>query len=140
MTNLCCNNCQTLQKAKVAKILIPSTFPHYSELSSSYLLIIEKCKKCSQKKIFSLGLFHTGYFIEFGFIKNKLFSKIENNIIEFRDNLPSLINKETTDKKGFYLNYNEFGKVKRCYSNLSSINLGLDSNWDREYAKLSTVI
>ncbi len=30
----------------------------------------------------------------------------------------------------FYLNYNEYGVIKRCYSNLSNMKLGTDQNLD----------
>ncbi len=37
----------------------------------------------------------------------------------------------------FYLNYNEFGKKKRCYSNLSTLKMGLFDNESRLLASTS---
>ena len=45
------------------------------------------------------------------------FEKIKNKIIYEK----KIIN----NKGGFYLNYNEYGRKKRCYSNLSALKIGL---------------
>lgn len=54
----------------------------------------------------------------------RLFNKLKNSI---------LFEKETEGFKlkvfsKFYLNYNEFGVKKKCYSNLSSLKIGLFEN------------
>jgi len=128
MTNLVCNNCQTTQKARICETLVPSDLPHSSELSRFFLLIIDKCKKCFQKKIFSVGLTYLGSYIEFDFLKTKQFKVVENRIIQEVATLPSI--KKKSNKDGFYLLYLEYGQMKPCYSNLSSLKLGLDKNWD----------
>ena len=51
----------------------------------------------------------------------KLFEKLKNKII-YEKRIPSL----STKRYGtFYLNYNEYGIKKRCYSNFSSLKLGI---------------
>lgn len=54
----------------------------------------------------------------------KLFNKLKNSIL-FEKQLDNLYFK-TYSK--FYLNYNEFGVKKKCYSNLSSLKMGLFEN------------
>lgn len=54
------------------------------------------------------------------------FQKLKNDILyEIRH-----IN--YTDCGKFYLNYNEYGVIKRCYSNLSNLRLGLSENVDKK--------
>lgn len=54
----------------------------------------------------------------------KLFSKIQDLIIFEKDKHFNT----TKSKSRFYLYYNEYGKKKKCYSNLSSMKLGLLEN------------
>lgn len=54
----------------------------------------------------------------------KLFNKLKNSIL-FEKN-PEGARLKVYSK--FYLNYNEFGVKKRCYSNLSSLKIGLFEN------------
>ncbi len=55
----------------------------------------------------------------------KFFEKYSKDIVKeiFIYDLPVI---KTNSK--FYLNYNEYGKKKRCYSNLSSMKIGLFEN------------
>ncbi len=48
----------------------------------------------------------------------KMFEKLQSKIITSK-NMPVFKNIGR-----FYLNYNEYGKVKKCYSNLSSLKMG----------------
>lgn len=58
------------------------------------------------------------------------FSKLKNQILyEIR---PIQYNNKNLGK--FYLNYNEFGVKKRCYSNLSALKIGLKEN---KYLKIN---
>lgn len=50
----------------------------------------------------------------------ELFQKLKNKILYEETN-------STTDRNGkFYLYYNEYGKKKKCYSNLKNLKLGLE--------------
>ena len=52
------------------------------------------------------------------------FSKLKNNVLyEIK---PAKYNPLNVGK--FYLNYNEFGVKKRCYSNLKALKIGLSEN------------
>lgn len=54
----------------------------------------------------------------------KFFQKIQDKILyESR-----IINYSKYNRAKFYLNYNEFGVKKRCYSNLSKLKIGLLEN------------
>ena len=134
MTKIYCNNCNVNQKANVVEIPIPETY-YTPELQAFYLLIIDKCIKCGNKKILPIGLSYLGNFIEYEYLKPKFYEKFEKNILRKLDGLPVI--DRTADKKGFYLLYSENGNVKRCYSNLSTLKLGIDSNWDKEHASAS---
>lgn len=50
--------------------------------------------------------------------------KIRKEIIKEKNTEKVISNKYSN----FYLYYNEFGKIKKCYSNLSSLKLGLFEN------------
>lgn len=54
----------------------------------------------------------------------KLFEKLRNSILFEKQ--PEGRNFKTYS--GFYLNYNEYGVKKKCYSNLSSLKIGLFEN------------
>ena len=56
----------------------------------------------------------------------KLFEKLKSKILFEEKNLFSKIKAYSN----FYLNYNEFGVKKRCYSNLSTLKIGLFENKD----------
>lgn len=54
----------------------------------------------------------------------KLFQKLKNSILF--EKKPEGV--RLTSYSNFYLNYNEFGVKKKCYSNLSSLKIGLFEN------------
>lgn len=54
----------------------------------------------------------------------KLFNKLKNLILY--ENQPDFKNIKAYSK--FYLNYNEYGVKKKCYSNLRSLKIGLFEN------------
>lgn len=54
----------------------------------------------------------------------KLFNKLKNSILFEKKDEKSRVKVYSK----FYLNYNEFGVKKRCYSNLSSLKIGLFEN------------
>ena len=56
----------------------------------------------------------------------KFFQKLKSQFIyEIRS-----YNYSSNSSSDFYLNYNEYGVKKRCYSNLSSLKIGLTENKD----------
>lgn len=61
----------------------------------------------------------------------KLFEKLKDSILF--EKKPEGVRLKAYSK--FYLNYNEFGVKKRCYSNLSTLKIGLFENKDFEYTK-----
>lgn len=61
--------------------------------------------------------------------------KINSKAVKFFENLKKFILYEKIPQEAprfgqgkFYLNYNEFGVLKRCYSNLSTLKIGLCEN------------
>jgi len=131
MTKIYCNHCHTNQKADVIEIKIPEMY-YNPELMAFYLLIIPACANCGSRKILPVGLTYLGNFVEYEYLKLRFCEKLARNIIRKLDGLPII--QHAKDKKGFYLLYSERGVVKRCYSNLSTLKLGIDPNWDRNYA------
>ena len=75
--------------------------------------------------------------------KHKLFTGYEadrvfENIHENQKSvLYEVLKNSANHKSGFYLNYTEYGTIKRCYSNLSTLKLGrIKNNFeDFEYMK-----
>lgn len=53
----------------------------------------------------------------------KLLQKIKSQIIDEKISIPRF-----AYSSNFYLNYNEFGVKRKCYSNLSTLKLGLFEN------------
>ncbi len=56
----------------------------------------------------------------------KLFEKLKTSILFEKNPISSSLNYHSN----FYLNYNEFGVKKKCYSNLSTLKMGLFENKD----------
>lgn len=54
----------------------------------------------------------------------KLFEKLKTSILFEREKCSSMLKVHSK----FYLNYNEFGVKKKCYSNLSTLKMGLFEN------------
>ncbi len=139
MTTLMCNNCGTSQKAKVFEAYPPFELLINPEYSRFFLLVIEKCKKCSQKKIVRVVLTYAGSYEVFGFLKKKYFAGVLADVFaELEDGLPEV--EKIQYKKGFYLLYSEHGIEKRCYSNLSSMKLGIDKNLGVNYGKSAKIL
>lgn len=98
----------------------------------SYILkelnYLEECPVCGHTVVQLTRLSRT-FQVNTYRIKNKkariFFEKYKKDILsEKKDFEPSF----TGSKSKFYLNYNEYGKKKKCYSNLSSMKLGLFEN------------
>ena len=72
-----------------------------------------------EEKMLVRGVEQIRYVRRQGKEADKLFDKLEKDI------LGQIIEQKNVQyKKGFYLNCNEYGKTKKCYSNLSSLKLG----------------
>lgn len=61
----------------------------------------------------------------------KLFGKLKTSILFERNS----INRSLNYHSNFYLGYNEFGVKKKCYSNLSSLKMGLFENKELNQAQ-----
>ena len=64
----------------------------------------------------------------------KLFNKLRSLIL-FKGKTSSKIYSHGST---FYLNYNEYGKKKKCYSNLSSLKIGKFDNFDFPNKKMTS--
>lgn len=102
----------------VSKILKNAFCPHCGK----NIIIIEE-------KMLRNGVEQIRYVRRQGKEADKLFDKLEKDIL-----CQIIEQKNVQYKKGFYLNCNEYGKIKKCYSNLSSLKLGL---FDSELTILS---
>lgn len=61
--------------------------------------------------------------------------KINNEAYKFYDKIEPYIIRQVKNVNNvvigkFYLNYSEYGKKKRCYSNLTTLKMGLFDNFD----------
>lgn len=86
---------------------------------------LEKCPICGHT-VLQLSKVDLQNKISVYRIKNKkartFLEKYTKDIIKEEENFS---NKYIRYRGKFYLNYNEYGKIKRCYSNLSTMKLGL---------------
>lgn len=90
---------------------------------------LEECPICGHT-VLQLTKVNLNRKIEVYRIKNKkartFLEKYSKDIIK-ETNISANIYYKNRGK--FYLNYNEYGKVKKCYSNLSGMKLGLFDNF-----------
>ena len=117
--------CGTLQKAKILQVPVSEeSLLFRKDFQKFYIAYVEKCinKKCPGK-IIKLGLTYDKELIEFKAKRKylKLYKRIANEELDCIK-INSL--KNSFDSR-FYLYYNEYGEIKRCYSNLSSLKLGM---------------
>ena len=86
-----------------------------------------KLKK-DDKKTKAFGSFKPEHRIFTGKEADDIFEKI----FEVRKSvLYEIIKNSPSNKSGFYLNYSEYGIIKKCYSNLSTLRLGrIKSNFE----------
>lgn len=99
------------------------------------LSVLDNCHVCNH---FVVELFRVDYLHNVTRVRKtnlqarKFFDKLKTSIMYEYPNCSKLFASHGT----FYLNYNEFGKTKRCYSNLSTLKMGLfDNNYN--YCALS---
>lgn len=110
----CCNG----QRRCKAYALAPS-----SNLQSC-IMLVGRCSKCGKLLVGIEKIDYSG--------KKTLICKTRRDAyLLYEKNIHNIIY-EIVDisigKFGFYLNYSEYGKVKKCYSNLSTLKLGKFSN------------
>lgn len=132
---LVCNNCDTAQSAEVFECCIPFDKLGRSDVCTFFILRIEKCSKCGEKKIQPVYLAHSGQYVREDFLKQKFFERAERGIVRKLEALPRV--EKSSEQGRFYLRYIEYGIIKKCFSNLSTLKLGLFENkdLDLEYAK-----
>ncbi|MEA3272437.1 MAG: hypothetical protein U9P90_02110 [Patescibacteria group bacterium] len=116
--------CGKIQQAKFLQIPIPEDILFFrNDFLSFYVAYIDNCinPKCQGKAI-KFGVTYEKEIIEY---KTKikylnLYKRIGKPIdcIEIDS-----FSKNSADRR-FYLLYNEYGEIKRCYSNLSTLKLG----------------
>lgn len=89
-------------------------------LKNAYCPVCGKNIVVIEKKLFVGGIEQIRFVRRQGKEADKLFDKLEKDIL-----CQIVEYKNAQYKKGFYLHYNEYGKIKKCYSNLSTLKLGL---------------
>lgn len=89
---------------------------HYT-LITNFQFIKEGVDK--QKRAF--GCFTPVHKVFAGKDADRMFEKIYE---QQKAVLYEVLKNQSNEKSGFYLNYSEYGVIKRCYSNLSSLKLG----------------
>ena len=114
--------CSKLHECKTFKL---QTDTNYKDKQVDYL---ENCPVCNHT-VLQLTKIDNKNNISVYRITNqkarKFFEKYKNIMTEEIKNSKNIFYKNCGK---FYLNYNEYGKKKKCYSNLSSMKLGLFEN------------
>lgn len=114
--------CSKLHECKTFKL---QTDTNYKDKQVDYL---ENCPVCNHT-VLQLTKIDNKNNISVYRITNqkarKFFEKYKNIMTEEIKNTKNIFYKNCGK---FYLNYNEYGKKKKCYSNLSSMKLGLFEN------------
>lgn len=93
----------------------------------THMHILESCPVCGHKvlNVVRVDAFNSvSSFRKINSKAQKLFEKLKNSIL-YEENKHKF---SVISGSNFYLNYNEYGKKKKCYSNLSSLKLGLFDN------------
>lgn len=96
-------------------------------LITNYKFIKEGEKKVKQtdKKPRAFGIFEPVFKLFTGKKADKVFEDIFE---KQKAVIYEVLKNSANHKSGFYLNYTEYGSVKRCYSNLSTLKLGRIKN------------
>lgn len=115
MARLVC--CGVGQKAEIVKIS-----PTKQNISHEFILHLKKCVKCEKQ---SLEIIRIGLYGE----KINPVRLKTANISDFLSDIhilwkPKTLNLVPKYLPRFLLNYNEYGVIKKCNSNLSSLTLG----------------
>lgn len=114
----CCNQRRICNAYKLENL---------SGLVFNYAYYLEACPVCSHSILLIRRFFFDGSVSEVRKINEKarkLFAKIQPSIICKYTQSPSL------GASSYFLRYNEFGVIKKCYSNLSTLQIGLFENLD----------
>ena len=119
--------CGALRKCKTYKIKLSDNLI-FCELD-----FLEKCPSCEHTVLKLTKVKNNGESSTY-ILKNKkakaFFEKIKPEIICESVEVNNIF---TTPKSKLYLNYNEYGKKKKCFSNLSTMKLGLFENTNNFY-------
>lgn len=117
-------HCCGARRASVSYALVPS---------DGYVLarvnVLNNCPVCGH---YVVELLRINYLGELSRVRKantharKLFGKLKTSILRQIKSEPISV----TAKSSFYLSYNEFGVKKRCYSNISTLKIGLFDNDD----------
>ncbi len=93
-------------------------------LISNFRFVKEGCDKAKR----AFGCFAPVYRLFAGSDADRIF---EDVFEKQKAVLFEVVKESANHKSGFYLNYSEYGTIKRCYSNLSSLMLGrMKSNFE----------
>ncbi|MBQ3310636.1 hypothetical protein IJG72_01020 [bacterium] len=110
--------CSGLRECRTYE-LVPDDFYIYKELR-----YLEECPVCHHTTLYLFRLDKCNNVSTYK-LKNqkakKFFKKCEKDIV--REKIEYVFNNHSA-KSSFYLYYNEFGTKKKCYSNLSYLNIG----------------
>jgi len=107
--------CGALRKTRTFKLVPPKNF------SKAELDVLYKCPACGHKVVQLTKVTSGGKVVTVRRVNKKaesFWEKLKSSILY---EIKSYKYKATGN---FYLNYNEYGVIKRCYSNLSTLKLG----------------
>ena len=115
--------CGALRKTRTFKLVPPK------DILISEVDVLTRCPVCGHKVVQLTRIKSDGKLSTIRRTNSKaekLFKKLKKEILYE-------IKPLKYDNSGkFYLNYNEYGVIKRCYSNLSNLKLGLKENIDTQ--------
>jgi len=94
------------------------------------------CPHCHNYKIQIDKIDNTGVFQSIVYENEKAYA-MRKKLIESKSIAFPIIQKDSVVGSAFYLNYSEYGKKKKCYSNLSTLKMGLFDN--SEYVRRDLV-
>lgn len=117
MGKITCHNRE--QKAKIYQIV-----PDENLVSSEFIVYLEKCSICGKPSIEVHKFDIWNKKISISRVKSKSIHSFLKQIIIIRE-CRSIGNKLPTGAKRFFLNCSVFGKVEKCYQNLSTLKIGL---------------
>jgi len=117
MAKIVCHNRE--QIAKIYEIV-----PTKRYVSSEYIICLDKCCICGKPYIekYSFDILNKKLFIEK--IKTNLIPEFLRQITKIRL-CKSIGSPFPVNNKRFFLNCNVYGKIQKCYENLSNLRLGL---------------
>ena len=123
--------CRRRQKAKLYEV--KTSINKDKSILEEYILLLDSCKHCGSKAVILYCFDLKGEKLDPVRIKSKKIDAFLRNT-EVLKEIKSLNRYILYAGKRFYLNYNKFGRVMKCYQNLSSLKIGLfDHDIDLKY-------